>query len=302
MNTKLNNILIPATALLLLSACDSKKPEKEHHDNDEQAELIELPDNVFSFEIYSDTAAYRFKNSAKDTYEQDYKKDLTYIHSVSLVYPTANGNFNISSLQDSIILYALGHEFLNNQSSKDASDTGGSKLEIAAKAWFNTKLKECLGTTTDYEPQPIEHCEEQFDWCDHINGTIKRLTPEQVTFKIAHRGYLGGAHGMYWDYYLTYSIKENKILTLENMLTSKGLKKLPEILSTAAQNSDQALYNYNPEPSNNFYIDDYSDDYSIVFVYDPYEIACYAAGIVEIRVSYWSIKDYLTPLGEAAFH
>lgn len=298
MNTKLKNILIPATALLLLSACDSKKPEKEHHDNDEQAELIELPDNALSFEIYSDTAIYRFKNSAKDNYVQDYKKDLTYIHSVSLVYPTANGNFNISSLQDSIILYALGHEFLNDKSSKDASDTGGSKLEIATKAWFNTKLKERLGTTTDYEPQPIEHCEEQFAWCDHINGTIKSLTPEQVTFKIAYQGYWGGAHGMYWDNYLTYSIKENKILNLENMLTLNGRKKLPEILSTAAKNSGQNLNNYSPEPSDNFYI----DGHSIVFVYAPYEIACYAEGIVEIRVSHWDIEDYLTPLGEAAFH
>jgi len=112
--------------------------------------------------------------------------------------------------------------------------------------------------------------------------------------------YSGGAHGNYASSFLNIDLKAQKVLSLNDIITASDTARLIPILQKQAAahfrlKTGETLQDYLFESkvplTGNFYI----THTGITFLYNPYEIAAYAVGQVNIFVPYSSIRDLLTP-------
>ena len=131
-----------------------------------------------------------------------------------------------------------------------------------------------------------------------------------VTFMYALDVYLGGAHGSRTDYGITFRKSDGKImrdfLTLADV-TDDGLNKLIKkgLMDYWGLSDEEMLYEYCWENSvSKYYAAQphtppcFVKD-GILFCYQEYEIAAYAAGAPSFVVPYSEIKKYLTPSAQA---
>ena len=127
-----------------------------------------------------------------------------------------------------------------------------------------------------------------------------------VTYTYLLDQYLGGAHGGRTHYGATFRKSDGKIMTnfitnndssdegLNNII-KKGLMKYWEI------DNEETLYEYTWENAVTKYyakLPDHSPCFvkdGLLFSYQEYEIAAYAAGAPEFVVPYDEIEKYLTP-------
>ncbi len=131
---------------------------------------------------------------------------------------------------------------------------------------------------------------------DNIN--YQRVTYNQdgiLTIQSNYYIYEGGAHGMHGQSYTHYDLEKNKTIVLEDILLDGYQRKLPHLLLKKAQQEGVPLLFPDEEKgievSKNFLF----KANKIIFIYQPYEIAPYAAGVVEIGIPYNEIKTLLKP-------
>lgn len=110
-----------------------------------------------------------------------------------------------------------------------------------------------------------------------------------LSYAITRSSYTGGAHGMYTTVYHTYSLTDGFELSLADLFTVDELQLLDGAIHEriardygAGSDEELAAQGFFPEyisPTENFRI---TDD-GIEFLYNPYEIGCYALGNVEVH-------------------
>lgn len=132
---------------------------------------------------------------------------------------------------------------------------------------------------------------------------LKRLGKRFATFHMIYDVYFAGAaHGMYGHNYMTYDTELDKIVTLEDVLLD------PELIRPYILKSIELKHGYLPEdlflpednviPIPNLF---YFEDGLLHLVYQPYEIASYAQGVIEVPIFYphdKSLPEYLTSYGK----
>ena len=124
---------------------------------------------------------------------------------------------------------------------------------------------------------------------DYSKNNIFILEKNQYSFT-------GGAHGNYYTQYSCYDIKEGKLLNIndvfditqlnrvgqEYFLMQRGLQKKADFDDSGYWFEDNKFY-----LPNNFTI----ENNSFVFIYNPYEIASYAEGIIEVKIPFNKLKN-----------
>lgn len=229
-----------------------------------------------SFEHLKSHATYRLVGSAAD-YES--ASDLSFDCSADLLMPTSVLNHDVTPLQDSILSAAF-----------DTTATSPNDL-IAAS--FKR-----IATEVGYAVADTAVADSSYDGLYTVEGMVESLSPTVLSYAVTVSNYMPrAAHGMYWTKYVNYDIAGGKVFTLKDIFTSEGLEKLPATLKQTAatmrgyigQTDLTAL-----PADNNFCI---NSDGEIVFVYQPYEIASYAQGIISIPVAAYILSDYFTPYG-----
>lgn len=109
--------------------------------------------------------------------------------------------------------------------------------------------------------------------------------------------YSGGAHGNYGVYYTTYDLKTGDSITLKSIFLPNSIQKISNIIVAetrvdSLEFTDDYFFDRDSiQATDNFVL----DKDKITFVYNPYEIACYAVGVVSIPVSYKKLSPYLQP-------
>lgn len=135
--------------------------------------------------------------------------------------------------------------------------------------------------------------------------------PRYVTYRITDDSYLGGAHGSFCNWNIniakstgspvTYTVDSTRIKALQPLLRKGVLRYVKECGETGA--TLKTLNNYLllpddgliPLPANTPYI----EKDSVCFVYQQYEIACYAMGLVSFNIAVADMQPYLTPAAKA---
>lgn len=110
--------------------------------------------------------------------------------------------------------------------------------------------------------------------------------------------YDGGAHGLFTKGVINFSVNTGKQVTLDDVLLPSFKHRLNELLldklmkQTESKNIDELrekgyLYSMDMCPSQAYII----NDDGITFIYNQYEIAPYAVGITELKMSWSELKD-----------
>ncbi|ANH82494.1 hypothetical protein A8C56_17310 [Niabella ginsenosidivorans] len=111
--------------------------------------------------------------------------------------------------------------------------------------------------------------------------------------------YTGGAHGMYNETFYCFDLKQQKRLTRESILNIDSAQLVP-LLEKYFRISyklgpdkplKEILFDNQLTLTNNFYF----TSKGIGFLYQPYEIAAYAVGPVDIWIPYAELKPYINP-------
>jgi hypothetical protein len=113
--------------------------------------------------------------------------------------------------------------------------------------------------------------------------------------------YTGGAHGNTKIEYYNFLIKENKLLSLDDVFKSKNelkhliLKKLKDNYKIPSK-SDISKHNFFENDSSLRVCDNFLlTDSNIIFTYNTYDIAPYVMGAISISIPNSEFKDILNP-------
>lgn len=112
-----------------------------------------------------------------------------------------------------------------------------------------------------------------------------------LCYMIYRSSYLGGAHGMYSTEYHTYSLADGYELSAADLLGEEKMEPLQALIRAKLCQSCNAAND--EELSAAGFFPDYisvTDNFRItpegmIFHYNPYEIACYANGEIDVEVS-----------------
>lgn len=131
-----------------------------------------------------------------------------------------------------------------------------------------------------------------------VRGGVIALMPSYLSYIITNTSYVPpAAHGITGYWYVVAELPSGRVLKLTDIITQEGLKALPAIAKENARQENLEIDDLEklPLPSGlSFYI---SSQGVLTLAYQVYEIACYAAGPINIPIYSWQISDYLTDTG-----
>lgn len=264
-------------AALIILGISSCTPDNNKSDNNSNKN-----ENNVDFRIVEKQQTFSLEGSAKD---YDTEKDLLYSCEARILMPQDIKGHSVDSLQNRIFKVAFD----------TTAAAGHNKLMEDA---FRTAASE-LG----YVPVDTVVPENTYDGYLIVEGDVASMTSTILSYSVTVSKYdPHAAHGMYGSYFINYDITGGRLFGLNDIITSDGLDKLVPVLRTTAD----AMRNFAGPTElkvlpadGNFYIDLRNN---LVFVYQPYEIASYAQGLIEIPVPAYQISDILTPYGKSLFN
>ncbi len=204
---------------------------------------------------------------------------------VAIQWPVKMSEYNISALQDSLKALALGQ-------------TDGSIDEAIINALDHPQGEDL------YEKEPVDSIPLNSK-CMILYKTViasaVTFSPHFIVYQVLTSMYDGGAHGIGLSRYLTYIFKLNKVLDIPTAFKPGSEKALLKAIqdqlmtqygvTSLSQLGDNGIFTDQLYVSPNFYI----HGYDIVFHYNPYDIAAFSEGSIDIRVPYQSVAEHLTP-------
>ncbi len=242
-------------------------------------------DNSSAFQRIEYTRTYAFEKSAED---YGRPADLTFGCRVNMLMPTALFGHDINALQDSIMQRAFGkygadhNKLIEEQMKERAADYGYTLAD--------TVLPDTLTARMNYLA-----CVDGFA---SVEGDVETLTPKVLSYATNVSEYSpGAAHGNYGISYINYDLETGKIIKLSDILTPEGIVEMPIRLRSTAEQMRDVIGRTDIDAlpgGDNFYI---TASYELVFSYQPYEVASYAQGEIQIPIPAYMIADYLTPYG-----
>lgn len=227
-----------------------------------------------------------------------YEKEFLYLDSVA-DGPKYNISFNIQhpvgetlmdSKLDSIITGFLFSK--SGVSVKDAMENFTDSLV--------TSFKEEMAEFYD----PHDEFPSQFEYSYDLKGSLVDGCRENVIgYQMQAYTYLGGAHGSYSVFYQNIDATSGSLLRAADVF---DLSRTDEILNLIveqliADNGCSSREELTEKTDILMLGEPYVSDVNFIlmedgvaFLYNQYEIACYAAGTIQTKVSYDKINDYMT--------
>jgi hypothetical protein len=153
-----------------------------------------------------------------------------------------------------------------------------------------------------FDKYKAEVKDDQQNWFLHTQIQVLPQRSNYLGFRYDFKNFTGGAHGSYSRIYLNYDLKNKQVITLDSLLKPGSKVKLTTIaeeifrkqegLSSTQTLKDDYFFDKDLFALNsNFTI----TSEGLLFVYNPYEIKAYAAGITELLIPFDRIKDLLKP-------
>lgn len=191
-------------------------------------------------------------------------------------------DFNIHQLQggDSAVSESINQALENEILRNYLNDSTSASLEEYADQFI-----------ADYKSIKARF-DRAFGWENTVNTDIVRQDSILV-IKTYIELYTGGAHGSSEVYYANFSLENGKLLALSDVFKGDYKSKLNEVVFKAFNQQTELI-------SEEFFDDNkyYTENFGllkdgIVFYYNSYEIAPYAAGPTEIKIGYEKLEGIL---------
>lgn len=160
---------------------------------------------------------------------------------------------------------------------------------------FNDDIDTLKASNSGNDPVPysLMHYNQQ------VHSNLVHNNNGYAVMSVSKYMYTGGAHGMFTQRFLCFDIPQKKALRLSDVLVMDSTqlesileKQLREQYNIPADKPlTELLFDNRIALTQNFYF----TSKGIGFLYQPYEIAAYAVGPINIWLPYTGLKPYLTP-------
>lgn len=216
--------------------------------------------------------------------------------STSIHWPEKIGDADLSPLRDSLIAFCY-------------ADTTLRDINPAIIAYMrNTSMVDSLSpdeTITPLDSMPAPR-DDMHTWFASTSATIIELNEEMATYDVSTSSYYGGAHPFTASHPFTYDLRKARVLTVADMFIPGSTPELMQIIISALARqldttpagleragifTSQLTYPGAP----------YIQSGALVFHYNPYDIAPYSAGPIDVTVYPYEVSHILTPDVRALF-
>lgn len=242
-------------------------------------------DNSIAFSRVQYRHAYILEGCAADL---GIDHEITYGTEVDMLMPTALYGHDVNTLADTIMSRAFGK-------------FGAPHLDIieesmrADAASLDYALADTVLPDSVTNRQNFLACVDGFS---AVQGDVETLTPKMLSIALTLSTYLPrAAHGNYGTIYVNYDIEDARVISLTDIISPDALpdvlERVQDIARTMLPVTGPTEIDALPE-GDNFYL---TASNEIVFSYQPYEVASYAQGEIQIPVPAYLIASSLTPLG-----
>ena len=210
----------------------------------------------------------------------EHQIETSEIAEISIVYPKADGS---KAVADNINLIIQNH-IVNQINFSEDTPVIMSIDDAVAK--FNYEFKNFKKDFPDSAQQ----------WEAFIDGEVTYQSPEIIT--IAINSYLdtGGAHGNTNVKFFNFNPQTGTLLSTDDLLSNlEAFSKVVEPLLIKEMNTESDTSTEDLFFGNDFKLPEslgYSDE-GLIILYNPYEIASYAQGIIEFTIPFEDIASHL---------
>ena len=222
---------------------------------------------------------------------------LYWRHALNLMWPVSV-NGRSSKVLESALARMLGDETISLDQLLKQFDEAVPNFELKPS---QIKQIKSIGTLPDIISSLISY--------DVCSLSMVDADGSLYVFRVGNSSYGSGAfHGMYGCNYVNYFAPSDKVLELSDLVRVADHDALSRVVTQALMNKECVTTVEQLCTDKGYFIDDlvplsdvfYCSDHCLHFVYQPYEIACFAAGIIDIEVWDYLLEDagLLTPLGK----
>ena len=173
----------------------------------------------------------------------------------------------------------------------DVAD-GRTDVPAACRQWVAEQLGEfSVDDSYDEENAMLFH----FEFKREGRFTTACKARHLQTYAVAYNDYTGGAHGMNAIICNVFDLTTGETVSESDLFGEGYQEGVSVLLKTAldaflaAQEEGEDLVFGAPEPNGNFSV----SEEGVTWTYNPYEIAPYAMGAIELTVSWSDLKPYL---------
>lgn len=235
-------------------------------------------DQAIEFETRVDSIGYLMPDFQGDS--------LYFAAKYSVVWPEKIGREDFEVLRDTLLQLTFGH-------------CRATTFDEASRIFMTSGIKA-------YEQEgdsSIVHVRVPFTTAyDAINNNVRLvgsdvtlLTPKVLVVQVNTYDYAyGSAHGMNMTRYLNYSLVDHCLLTAENIFKPGSSTAILDLINASAKEHYPDEGTLFPQPISGLGSIQITED-DIVFVYQPYEVAPYSTGVVNIPVSKYDLYRFMTP-------
>ncbi len=236
---------------------------------------------VSSFEVQQSV------KSASKSYKMTLDNETYFLTlSSSVQWPEQFGNYDIKVLQDSLLSVMY------------KSPTGTPVDEAIAK-WVCTIDDSVLAGAQITAIDSVPDAADVNNFEMEVTGKLIEFNKTTVTYDVTYYSYLGGAHGNTATDPFTFDLAGGKVLTVANMFRpgsdAQLIKKITEALATQYNVPEDKLIDQGFMIPLDKVGAPYIDNGMVVFRYNPYEIAPYSMGTIDVAVPAGVLAKLMTP-------
>ena len=271
----MKKILLAATVALALAGC--AKTENQQDDDKEKMS-----------EFRTETLDKKSQLTLPDSINF-YGKDAKIYTSVkaSICWPETLGGEVPRELQDSILSIAFPEQ---NDTTLTAALSRLGSTPIGFEDEKGVKM-----TAVKTIPAASENVHV---YTSEVTATPTMIGDRILTYRIDSYSYLGGAHGYGMSQYVNYDIRGGKVLTVGRLFADVQGLKTAIMRELQLNHSDAGMLIADSVPTvGNFYV----NGALMTFVYNPYEVACYAAGDISVTLPIHEVRGFMSDYGKKLF-
>lgn len=264
------------TALLVLTGCNRTHTKSSNPPSIEARKTEAVTED--RFRTIQDSTYFRSKEKEHDEYNGDY-----YYYSeqnVDIQWPEQLVScIDITPLQKALIAKAFGKE-------PPSTDIDSVVQKFTGTALF-------LETEENLTAVPVQASDVAEGGMTSLSAGVSihpfLSSPTLIGFRIHKNDYQGGAHGYYSMVHLIFD------------KTNCAVVDSAYVFSLAQRNHLIGKINHYITKKGEMYAsvdyipDFFLDQQGLVFVFQPYEIASYADGIIQIKIPYTDLEQLMTP-------
>lgn len=232
-----------------------------------------FPSDKLEFASFADTTVYHIANI-----DSMPCLNITF----DIIYPLATGVAgNDQLLTKDFIANCIGNEYANK-----------ATIEEAVKSFTKNEIKKYKSEVCGSTPETKLVGE---SWMNHeyyAKNNILYNAHGILSYSCYEYTFTGGAHGMNTTSCYVYDVYENQEIGINSIFKEEFLPNVLSLIKEElALNKDADSFDMNyVNVTENFFV----DEEGIHWIYNPYEIAPYAIGAIEVTLPYSKIENYLT--------